>query len=132
MKVRVTQKAWYDKKILREGQIIELACEDENALPTWAEAVNVVKKTVEIEQVEDQEGNVVEVEEEETEDAEDEEDEAGNEPEAPAGDVKVGELPLVEKNLLLQEAEAAGVKGNVQNFKVSTLKAKIEAAKGDK
>ena len=117
MKVRVTQKAWYDKKILREGQIIELACEDENALPTWAEAVNVV----EVE------------EEEETEDAEDEEeDEAGNEPEAPAGDVKVGELPLVEKNLLLQEAEAAGVKGNVQNFKVSTLKAKIEAAKGDK
>lgn len=124
MKVRVTQKAWYDKKILREDQIIELACEDENALPTWAEAVNV----------EDLEGNVVEVEEEETEDAEDEEeDEAGNEPEAeaPVGDVKVGELSLVEKNLLLQEAEAAGVKGNVLNFKVSTLKAKIEATKGD-
>ena len=127
MKVRVTQKAWYDKKLLREGQIIELACEDENALPTWAEAVNVVKKTVEIEQVEDNEGNVVEVEEEEA-------DEAGNEPEAeaPVGDVKVGELPLVEKNLLLQEADEAGVKGNVLNFKVSTLKAKIEAAKGNK
>lgn len=112
MKVRVIQKAWYDKKILSEGQIIELACEDENSLPTWAEAVNVVKA--------------------EDEETEDEEAEAGNEPEAPAGDVKVGELPLVEKNLLLQEAEEAGVKGNVQNFKVSTLKAKIEATKGDK
>jgi len=41
---------------------------------------------------------------------------------------KVNDLPLVEKNALLEAAKAVGIEGNqILSWKVETLKAKIEA-----
>ena len=43
--------------------------------------------------------------------------------------LKVSELPVTEKNALLEKAKAAGIEGNqILSWKVETLKAKIEKA----
>lgn len=110
MKVKVIKACWfgnklYDPDLSVSDIILDYPCEDANKLPSWAEPVGAVKAKAA--------------------NKEDKEGEANN--------AKVGELPVTEKNALLEEAKAAGIEGNqILGWKVETLKAKIAAAKKDK
>ena len=112
MKVRIIKTCWYGQKyyepeLMDDSElIIDYPCDDVKKLPSWAEAVTN-KKTV-------------------AKPKEDNGNDEGNE------ETKVKELPLVEKNALLEEAKAAGIDGNqILGWKVNTLKAKIAAKKAE-
>lgn len=113
MKVKVIKACWfgnklYDPDLSAVDIIIDYPCEDADKLPSWAEPVGAVKTK-----------------------AANKEGQKGKEGEA--NNAKVGELPVTEKNTLLEEAKAAGIEGNqILGWKVETLKAKIAAAKKDK
>ena len=113
MKVKVVKECWYGEKhyipeLEVKDIIIEYPCKKAEDLPSWAEPVGAVKA-----QAANKEGQ------------------KGKEGEA--NNAKVGDLPVTEKNALLEEAKAVGIKGNqILGWKVETLKAKIAAAKKDK
>lgn len=109
MKVKVIKACWfgnklYDPDLSASDIILDYPCEDANKLPSWAEPVGAVKvKAANKEGQKDKEGEV--------------------------NNAKVGDLPVTEKNALLEEAKAAGIEGNqILGWKVETLKAKIAAA----
>lgn len=114
MQVKVTKKVWYnntlyDPELETADIIIDYPCKDAKKLPSWAEVVTA-KAAVQKENKGEGENK-------------------GND----AEDVKVGELPVAEKNKLIEEAATAGITGNqILSWKVTTLKAKIEAAQKDK
>lgn len=105
MRVKVIKACWYNERYFDP----ELSSGDiiidfaGKKLPSWAEEVKAAPK-VEAKKPEENKGE----------------------------SVKVNELPLVEKNALLEEAKAVGIEGNqIGSWKVETLKAKIEAAKAE-
>ena len=110
MKIKITNKAWYNgvyynPDTFTEEKVIEYSGEK---CPSWGEVVGTQKVAVE-DKGENGEGKP-------------------NKPNS----VKVGELPLVEKNAIIEEAKAAGIEGNqILSWKVETLKAKIEEAKAN-
>jgi len=105
MQVKVIKACWYDERYYDpETSVQDIVIEyTGDKLPSWAEALEEVK--------------------------------AAKKPAAkPAGEgdksLKVNDLPLVEKNALLEEAKAVGIEGNqIGSWKVETLKAKIAAKK---
>ena len=106
MLVKIIKECWYNEIHYNpdiEGSIIiEFTGKK---LPSWAEEVDA-KATKKLNKTEA------------TEDSEEVEAE------------KVNQLPLTEKNTLLEAAKAVGIEGNnILSWKVSTLKSKIEAAK---
>lgn len=110
MQVKIIDKCWYnntlyDPDVMPEDElIIEYTGEK---LPSWAEKIDAkaaAKKPAE-------EGN-------------------NNKRTGEVNNTKVSDLPLVEKNALLEEAKAVGIEGNqILSWKVDTLKAKIAAKK---
>lgn len=112
MKVKVTKKIWYnetvyDPEIEGEDIIIEYPCEDTDNLPSWAEPVEIASKKA-AKKTDEGEGK------------------------KNASKIKVNELPLAEKNMLLQEAEKVGIKGNqILGWGADTLREKIAAKKTD-
>ena len=112
MKVRITKTCWYGQKyyepeLMSDSElIIDYPCDDVKKLPSWAEAVSNKKAEVKEEDNGNDEGN--------------------------DDKIKVNELPVVEKNALLEEAKAVGIDGNqILGWKASTLKAKIAAKKAE-
>ena len=105
MQVKVIKACWYnetfyDPETSVSDIIIEYAGE---RLPTWAESFEEVKAKKTAKPAGEGENNK---------------------------SLKVNELPLVEKNALLEEAKAIGIEGNqILSWKVDTLIAKIAAKK---
>lgn len=113
MKVRITKTCWYGQKyyepeLMSDSElIIDYPCDDVKKLPSWAEAVSNKKAAA---KPKEDNGN-----------------DEGNDDK-----IKVNELPVVEKNALLEEAKAVGIDGNqILGWKASTLKAKIAAKKAE-
>lgn len=106
MRIKVIAKAWYDNTLYDPDVEGEKEIEySGDKCPAWGEIVgdNKPLKTA------GGEGNKGE----------------GNK-------VKVKDLPVVEKNALLEAAKAVGIEGNqILSWNVDTLKAKIEAKKGE-
>ena len=104
MKVKVINKAWYKNTLYDPETSGEIIIEyTGEKTPSWAAAVEKAK-------IEKQEGK---------------KEETGGK----SSSIKVSELPVTEKNALLEKAKAAGIEGNqILNWKVETLKAKIEEA----
>lgn len=108
MKVKVIAKAWYDNTLydpeLQGEKIIEYTG---NKCPSWAEEVGDEKPAKPTQNK--GEGNKGE-----------------------GSKVKVKDLPVVEKNALLEAAKAVGIEGNqILSWNAETLKAKIEAKKSN-
>lgn len=113
MKVRIVKTCWYEQKyyepeLMNDSElIIDYPCDDVKKLPSWAEPVGNKKVA--------------------TKPKEDNGNDEGNDDK-----IKVNELPVVEKNALLEEAKAVGIDGNqILGWKASTLKAKIAAKKAE-
>lgn len=108
MKILVKERCWYNDKLYDpeiEGEIvIEYAGEK---CPSWGEIFGDQK------------------------DAPKKSNEGKGEGKDPAANkVKVKDLPVVEKNALLEAAKAVGIEGNqILSWNADTLKAKIEAKK---
>ncbi|RAI15334.1 MAG: hypothetical protein DKM22_04280 [Candidatus Melainabacteria bacterium] len=110
MKVLVKERCWYNDKLYDpevEGEvIIDYAGEK---CPSWGEVVGNEKAA-----------------------APKKADEGKEEKAQAANKVKVKDLPVVEKNALLEAAKAVGIEGNqILSWNADTLKAKIEAKKAD-
>lgn len=105
MRIKVIAKAWYDNT-LYDPDVEEKEIEySGDKCPAWGEIVGDKKTSKAV----GGEGNKGE----------------GNK-------VKVKDLPVVEKNALLEAAKAVGIEGNqILSWNVDTLKAKIEAKKGE-
>lgn len=105
MRIKVIAKAWYDNT-LYDPDVEEKEIEySGDKCPAWGEIVEDKKPP----KATGGEGNKGE----------------GNK-------VKVKDLPVVEKNALLEAAKAVGIEGNqILSWNVDTLKAKIEAKKGE-
>ena len=113
MRVKIIDKCWYgntlyDPEIMKEEDLIIDFLGDK--LPSWAESLEekAAKKPAE-----KSEGN-----------------NKGKDKSGSTDNRKVNELPVVEKNALIEEAKAVGIEGNqILSWKVDTLKAKIAAKK---
>lgn len=109
MKVKILKPCWYQNTLYDPDTsvsdiYVEYACKDIKELPSWAEAAESEKPAP--------------LKKEKTGDK--------------SNGIKVSELPVTEKNALLEKAKAAGIEGNqILSWKVETLKAKIEAGKKD-
>lgn len=104
MKIKVIARAWYNDTLYDpdvEGEkIIEYSG---TKCPSWGEVVGNEKPA---------------------------KPKTGEGDKGEANNTKVNDMPLVEKNALLEAAKAVGIEGNqILSWKVDTLKAKIEAAK---
>lgn len=113
MKIKIVQKAWYNERLydpdIEDEVVIDFPANKVEDLPSWAEPV---EKGVKAKQKQEDNGQG------EGEDAK------------KVTKQKVSELPLAEKNLLLQEAAKYNITGNqVLSWGVDTLKKKIEDAK---
>lgn len=116
MKVKIIDRCWYgnkfyDPEIMPDDELI--IDYPEKNLPSWAEELDEkpAKKPADEGKGKDK-GN----------DKDGKNDSADNR--------KVNDLPVVEKNALLEEAKAVGIEGNqILSWKVDTLKAKIAAKK---
>lgn len=111
MKVKVVKECWYGEKhyipeLEVKDIIIEYPCKKAEDLPSWAE----VATAKEVKNVAGGEGD---------------KDNDGNDGE---GDTKgkVKDLPIAERNLLIEKAAKVGISGNqILSWKVETLEAKI-------
>lgn len=107
MKIKIIERAWYGNKLYDpdiEGEtVIEYAGDK---CPSWGEVVGNEKP---------KKPNTGEGE---------------GKGEGGTNKTKVKDLPLVEKNSLLEEAKGVGIEGNqILSWNVDTLKAKIAAKK---
>lgn len=120
MKVKVIQKAYYGEKILEEGEIINFAGDK---IPSWAVSLEAVKLgIVQLpEEVKDEFGNIINIQNA-INTADQQIDKIKN--------IKVGELPEEEKEILIKKAQELGLKGVLESYKVSTLEQKIIEAEG--
>lgn len=109
MKIKVINKAWYNNRLydpeIEGEEVIEYAGDK---CPSWGVVVGGEKPAKPAQNKNDGENN-----------------KGDNAPKA-----KVKDLPVVEKNALLEAAKAVGIEGNqILSWNVETLKAKIEAKK---
>lgn len=108
MKVKVVKECWYGEKhytpeLEVKDIIIEYPCEKAEDLPTWAEPATA-------KEIKNTEGG---------------DDNNGN---GKTGETKgkVKDLPVAEKNLLIEKAAKVGITGNqILSWKVETLEANI-------
>lgn len=115
MKVKIIKTCWYGNKyyepeLMTEDElIIDYPCDDIKKLPSWAKVVGSAKVSAQPKKNDSKgEGK-------------------------PENNTKVSELPVVEKNALLEEAKSVGIDGNqILGWKVDTLKAKIAAKRQNK
>lgn len=108
MKIKVITKAWYDNTLydpeIQGEKVIEYTGDK---CPSWGEEVGNEKPAKPAQNK--SEGNKGE-----------------------GSKVKVKDLPVVEKNALLEAAKAVGIEGNqILSWNAETLKAKIEAKKSN-
>ena len=114
MRVKIIDRCWYGNKfydpdVMQDDELIIEYTGDK--LPSWAEKFDAKKEAKKPADEGNNEGK-----------------DKGKSGEA--NNVKVADLPVVEKNALLEEAKAVGIEGNqILSWKVDTLKAKIAAKK---